>query len=32
MEVVRGVLSVLCDRIREKLIEARPPANAALKG
>ena len=24
MEVVRGVLSVLCDRIREKLIESRP--------
>lgn len=30
-EVVRGVLAVLCDRIREKLIEAapaRPPASA----
>jgi hypothetical protein len=26
MEVVRGVLSVLCDRIREKLIESRPVA------
>lgn len=25
MEVVRGVLSVLCDRIREKLIAAAPP-------
>ena len=24
MEVVRGVLSVLCDRIREKLVEASP--------
>ena len=24
MEVVRGVLAVLCDRIREKLVEARP--------
>ena len=24
MEVVRGVLSVLCDRIREKLVEAAP--------
>lgn len=32
MEVVRGVLSVLCDRIREKLVEAapaRPPAPSA---
>ena len=26
MEVVRGVLSVLCDRIREKLIESQSPA------
>ncbi len=32
MEVVRGVLSVLCDRIREKLIEARPTAPTAAKG
>ncbi|HRB13671.1 MAG TPA: cyclic nucleotide-binding domain-containing protein, partial [Vicinamibacteria bacterium] len=24
MEVVRGVLAVLCDRIREKLVEATP--------
>jgi len=28
-EVVRGVLSVLCDRIREKLIEAAPPRPVA---
>lgn len=31
MEVVRGVLSVLCDRIREKLIEAQPRAAAPPK-
>mgnify|MGYP001353018282 CR=1 FL=1 len=31
MEVVRGVLSVLCDRIREKLIEARPTPPTAAK-
>ena len=31
MEVVRGVLSVLCDRIREKLIEAQPKPAAASK-
>jgi hypothetical protein len=24
MEVVRGVLAVLCDRIREKLVDATP--------
>ena len=30
IEVVRGVLSVLCDRIREKMVEARPaPVPAA---
>ncbi|MEO8362052.1 MAG: HEAT repeat domain-containing protein [Vicinamibacteria bacterium] len=31
MEVVRGVLSVLCDRIREKLIDAKPPKAAPAK-
>jgi HEAT repeat protein len=31
MEVVRGVLSVLCDRIREKLVEAGPARPASPK-
>lgn len=31
MEVVRGVLAVLCDRIREKLIDAKPPNTAPAK-
>ena len=32
MEVVRGVLAVLCDRIREKLVEATPVPPGAPKG
>jgi len=32
MEVVRGVLAVLCDRIREKLLEATPRVSAPSKG
>ncbi len=31
MEVVRGVLSVLCDRIREKNVEAMPPRAPATR-
>ena len=31
MEVVRGVLSVLCDRIREKLIDAKPQNPTATR-
>ncbi len=31
MEVVRGVLSVLCDRIREKNVEATPPRAPAAR-
>jgi len=32
MEVVRGVLAVLCDRIREKLLEATPRVSSPPKG
>ena len=31
MEVVRGVLAVLCDRIREKLIETPPTQTARIR-